>query len=206
MKRTLLITWAVFVILTAGTNGIALIPHGDTSQTEASILSIRRRYAAINRSVRKYKKVKKELSGFPLEGGELTAYFNGPRIMKITASYFGESGKATEEYYYWNEKLIFVLRRDYTYDQPMSGKIVSAQANRFYFDNVRLIRWIDQNRKSKPPGDGEYQAKQQELLETSNQFLKAARSLNPIIEARLTNRSAGSKFDDERIYRQARCK
>ncbi len=89
-----------------------------------------------------------------------------------------------EEYYYWNEKLIFVFRRDYTYDEPMSGKVVSTEANRFYFSNDRLIRWIDQNGKSKSLGGGDFQAKQYELLETSTKFLKAARSPGPTIEAR----------------------
>ncbi len=192
---------------------MALFSAGRGSQTEASIPSIRQRYAAINRSARKYEKVKKELSGFSLEGGELIAYFSGPQIVKITAAYFGESGRASEEYYYWNEKLIFVFRRDYTYDKPMSGKVVSAKANRFYFDNDRLIRWIDQNRKTRSLGDGIYKPKQQELLETSNKFLKAARSPEPVIEARNISGSPGpmltghlsawSKLNDERNSWQA---
>jgi hypothetical protein len=100
------------------------------------------------------------LSGFSLEGGELIAYFNGLRIVKMTAAYFGESGRAMEEYYYWNEKLIFVFRRDYTYDEPMTGKIVSTETNRFYFGNDRLIRWIDENGRTRSFGDGGYQSKQ----------------------------------------------
>jgi hypothetical protein len=185
MKRILLITWAVFVVLTAGTNSVALIPRPDTSQTENSIASIRQRYTAINKSVRKYRRVKKELSGFSLEGGELTAYFSGPRIVKITAAYFGESGRATEEYYYSNEQLIFVFRRDYTYSEPMSGKVVDTKSNRFYFGSDRIIRWIDENGKA--VSDSAFQTKQQELLETSNKFLKAARSSERVIEARNTN-------------------
>ena len=163
---------------------MAMPAHGRSSQTEPSFPSIRQRYASINRGIRRYRRVKKELSGYSLEGGELVAYFNGPRIVKITAVYFGESGKAAEEYYYWNEKLFFAFRRDYTYDQSMSGKIVNTQANRFYFSNDRLIRWIDENGETKPSGAGDYQTKQEELLETSNKFLKAARSPEPLIEAR----------------------
>jgi Trm5-related predicted tRNA methylase len=181
MKQTFLITVSVFLLLTSWANSMALIPH---SQTEPSIPSIRQRYASINKGIRKYRRVKKELSGYSLEGGELVAYFNGPRIVKMTAVYFGESGKAAEEYYYWNEKLFLVFRREYTYDQPMSGKIVNTQANRFYFSNDRLIRWIDENGKTKPSGAGDYQEKQQELLDTSKNFLKAARSPEPMIEAR----------------------
>jgi hypothetical protein len=170
---------------------MALFPPGRSFQIEATIPSIRQRYVAINRSVRKYKKVKKELSGFSVEGGELVAYFNGPQIVKIAVTYFGETGRAIEEYYYWNEKLIFVFRRDYTYDKPMSGKVVSTEANRFYFSNDRLIRWIDQNGKARSLGGSDYQGRQQELLETSNKFLKAARSPVPVIEARNTHGQLG---------------
>jgi len=183
-----LIAGAVFLLLTAGTNTMSLVSHADTSQTVDTIRSIRQRYAAINRKARKYRKVKKELSGFSLEGGELIAYFDGSRIVKMTASYFGESGRATEEYYYWNEKLIFVFRRDHTYDKPMSGKVVSTRANRFYFGNERLIRWINENGKVRSPGDGDFQDKEQELLKTSSTFLKAARSPEATVEAR--NREA----------------
>jgi len=45
-----------------------------TAQTEDSIQSIRQRYDTINRDTARYRKVKKELSGFSAEGGQLTAY------------------------------------------------------------------------------------------------------------------------------------
>lgn len=212
MKRLLLVSIAALVIPT-WVQGRS-IPSYFNSQTEISISSIRQRYAAINKSARKYRKVKKELSGFSLEGGELIAYFHGPRIVKITAAYFGESGRATEEYYYSDEKLIFVFRRDYTYDEPMTGKVIRTQANRFYFENDRLIRWIDENGRAILSSDGRYQAKQQELLDASNKFLKAARSPERTIEAHNTNGPegfmqnmdsyTGSKLDDEPNYRQAR--
>jgi hypothetical protein len=44
--------------------------------------------------------VKKELSGFSTEGGELTAYFDGSKIVKISATYQGETGSAFEEFYF----------------------------------------------------------------------------------------------------------
>ncbi|MFZ0751640.1 MAG: hypothetical protein WAM70_19930, partial [Pyrinomonadaceae bacterium] len=64
------------------------------------IQAIRQQYAAINRGAPRYKKVKKELLGFSAEGGELVAYLSGPSIVKITATFFGEMGKATDEFYY----------------------------------------------------------------------------------------------------------
>src|SRR5437870_12824844 len=81
-------------------------------QTEDSIQSIRQDYARINKNAARYRRVKKELSGFSAEGGELIAYFDGAAIVKMVATFLGESGKAVEEYYYRDGKLIFVYRKE----------------------------------------------------------------------------------------------
>jgi hypothetical protein len=177
MKRTLTVSLVALFLssvlsnVAAGRNAVA-----DPVQT------IRQQYAAINKGLTKYKKVKKKLSGFSLEGGDLVAYLDGPAVVKIVANHYGEGGKATEEYYYWKGKLIFVYRKDYHYDKPMSGKVVRTEENRFYFDNGRLIRWINESGKPVASDTTEYQQKQDENLETSNKFLEGARSKNFTIE------------------------
>lgn len=141
------------------------------AQTKDPIQSIRQHYAAINKRVGRYKKVKKELSGFSTEGGELIAYFEGPAVMKIAAAYYGESGRAGEEYYYQDGKLIFVYRKDSTYDKPLSGKVVKTEENRFYFENSRLIKWINENGKEVSPGGSEYKNKQvQRILQSKPRY------------------------------------
>jgi len=153
------------------------------SQTAAFILSIRQRYANINKRVSRYKKIKKELSGFSLEGGEMIAYFDGPAIVKVVANHSGESGRAVEEYYYSNAKLIFVLRKDLTYNRPLSGKVVKTTVNRFYFQADRLIRWVNESGKQVDSSGAEYQENQNEYLEASRKFVDGARSKNATIEA-----------------------
>jgi hypothetical protein len=152
-------------------------------QSSDPIQSIRQQYAAINKRVGRYKKVKKELSGFSLEGGELVAYFDGPAIVKIVATHYGEGGRTVEEYYYANAKLIFVFQKEQRYDKPLSGKVVQTQENRFYFASDRLIRWINEAGKPVPLGQADYQQKQDEYLETSRKFVDGARSRNSTIEA-----------------------
>jgi hypothetical protein len=164
------------------------------AQTEDSIQSIRQQYAVINKHAARYKKVKKQLSGFSTEGGELVAYFDGSAVMKITATYYGESGRDNEEYYYQDGKLIFVYRKDSTYDRPLSGRVVRTKENRFYFQNDRLIKWINENGKEVSPDD-EYQQQQDEYLGTSSKFLIAVRSKSPTIEA----------VNKGRIYYATRC-
>jgi hypothetical protein len=152
-------------------------------QTVASVQLIRKQYAAINKRARKYRRVNKELSGFSLEGGKLVAYFDGPAIVKIVATYYGESGRSLEEYYYANEKLIFVFRKEFRYDTPMSGKVVHTYESRFYFANDRLIEWLNSQGRPAPNGIADYQQKQAEYLETSRKFVEGARSKVATIEA-----------------------
>lgn len=178
MKRALTVLLvALFLSPVLSNVAVGRIAAADPVQT------IRQQYAAINRGLARYKKVKKKLSGFSLEGGDLVAYFDGPAVVKIVANHYGEGGKATEEYYYSKGKLIFVYRKDYHYDKPMSGKVVRSEENRFYFDKDRLIRWINEAGKEVSAGSTEYQQKQDEYVQISNQLLDGARSKNTTIEA-----------------------
>jgi hypothetical protein len=152
------------------------------AQSESSINNIRRQYAAINKRASRLKKVKKELSGFSLEGGQLLVYVDGPAIVKLVATHYGEMGKTSEEYYYSNGKLIFVFEKVFHYNRPMTGKIVRTVENRYYFDNDQMIRWIDENQKQADASGEEFGSKQKDLLENSNRFVAGARSKNPAIE------------------------
>lgn len=175
MKRILTILILTLAVSSAFAN---LSPQGDDA-----VNSIRQHYAQINRSAGLYKKVKKELSGFSAEGGELLAYFHGPSVMKMVATYFGEGGRAFEEYYFWNGKLIFVLQTDLRYDKPLSGKVVKKAENRFYFSDDKLIRWIDENSKEVASEKAEYAEKQKEYLDSSKQFSDGARGKSATIES-----------------------
>lgn len=189
MKRDLKLRLAVPLIsvalLAVAGNGFAsnfqLV--GANPQTTRQLQSIRRQYLTINKRVGRYKKVKKELSGFSLEGGEMVAYFDGPAIVKIVANHYGETGKSLEEYYFANEKLIFVYFKESRYSQPLSGKVIHSYENRFYFANDRLIDWRNSRGRPAPNGAADYQQKQDEYLEASRKFLEGARSKAATIEA-----------------------
>jgi hypothetical protein len=174
MKKILALLAISF--LSAYASVFALPPSVKALAAVDAIDTIRSRYTQINKNLSRYRKVKKELSGYSAEGGALEAYFDGDSIRKIVANHYGESGRAVEEFYYWDERLIFVFRKDFRYDKPLSGRTVSSQENRFYFDNNRLIRWIGENGKQIPSTQAEYSEKQREYLENSEEFLKLARS------------------------------
>jgi hypothetical protein len=152
-------------------------------QAEDAVSTIRRRYAAINRALPKYRVAKKELSGFSTEGGELVAYFDGPSIAKLVATHYGETGRSSEEFYYWEGRLIFVFRRQHTYDAPMSGKVSKTAEDRLYFRDGRLIRWVNERGRQVAPGGREYVEAQSRHADSSKLFLDGARSPRTTIEA-----------------------
>lgn len=163
---------------------VEIIPA--SSHAEDPIATIRAQFASINKSAGKYKKVKKELTGFSLEGGELVAYFDGAKLMKIVANHYGESGKGLDEFYYWDDQLIFIYRKDSTYDRPGSGKVVRTRENRFYFNNGRLIRWIGEDGQQVAAGSEEYVEKEKDYLSMSKELANGARSQKPTIESAST--------------------
>ena len=147
------------------------------------VRAIRQRYAAINQNLANYSTVSKELVGFSTEGGELTAYSEGAAIRKIVARFQGETGRALEEYYYWDDELQFVYRKDDTYSEPMSGKVTSSVETRFYFDNGELIRWLNSEGKPMRRGSDQFAERQKKYLANSTLFVAGARSTKATIEA-----------------------
>ncbi|MGZ5434801.1 MAG: hypothetical protein ACXWID_07530 [Pyrinomonadaceae bacterium] len=174
MKRISVIT----VIVLFG----VLASYEAKAQGPDPIQAIRQQYAAINRKTAKYQKVKKELLGFSAEGGELVAYLSGPSIVKISATFYGEMGRATDEFYYSNEKLIFVFRRHSHYRAPLTGKVVRITENRYYFKDDKLIRWIGEDGKQVSTTAPEFAQEEARLLASSRQLTDGARSKEPTIE------------------------
>jgi hypothetical protein len=174
----LLIVAALILVSFASAHSVFSHP-----QTEKEIQSIRRSYSQTNRNQARYRKVKKELAGFSAEGGELTAYFNGDTIVKIAATYYGETGRTSEDYYYQDGKLIFVLRKESRYNRPLTGKVISTKLNRFYFHDDKLIRWIDETGKQAPSNTPEYLEQEKDYLQTSKLFTDGARSPASLIES-----------------------
>jgi len=181
MTRFLTIALAAILVSAVLTDIAGPVAAAASAQTEDPIAAIRRHYAQINRGTSKYKQVKKDLAGFSSEGGRLIAYFDGPNIIKLSATFYGETGKASEDYYYHDGKLIFVLRTDYRYNKPLSGRVIRTTMNRYYFSNDKLIRWIDEDGKQVASDSSAFETGQKEYLDSSKQFSEGARSKSPTI-------------------------
>jgi hypothetical protein len=175
----------IIAILFVLVSGFTALPtgHANTTPQADLIETIRQHYANINKNVPLYRKVKKNLSGFSGEGGELIAYFHGPSVMKMVATFFGETGKAVEEYYFWNGKLIFVFSTDNRYDKPLSGKVVRKTEGRFYFKDDKLIKWLGGDGKEIGSYSPEYASKQTDYLKIAKQLSDGANSKIKTIES-----------------------
>jgi hypothetical protein len=129
-------------LLCLGLVAVAQLQAGDLS-VEEKIKAIRTRYNQIEKNLGHCRQVKRDLPDESTEGGELTAYFSGQSLRKMSAKFYGETGRALEEFYFWQDRLIFVLRVESRYDKPLSGVVRSKSEERFYFDDGVLIRWLD---------------------------------------------------------------
>jgi hypothetical protein len=159
VKKLLVIIWLL---------GVALLGAADSS-IEEKAKTIRARYAEVERDLKDCRQVTRDLPGESAEGGQLTGWFKGPSLQKLSARFFGESGKALEEYYFSGEKLIFVFRVESRYTKPMSGVVKSRNEERFYFADGKLIRRLDAE-KNDVTSSAETANRERELLASAKKY------------------------------------
>lgn len=141
---------------------------------DEQVKTIRSRYEAVDKSLSSCKQVKRNLPGESAEGGELTAYFSDHALRKLAAKFYGETGQALEEYYFWDSRLFFVLRVESRYDKPLSGKVKNKSEERFYFADDALIRWLDPRKKEIPAGP--------ELQQRGRDWLAQAKKYSALVK------------------------
>jgi hypothetical protein len=140
---------------------------------EQKVKAIRAKYEQIEKGLKDSRQVKRDLPGESAEGGELTAYFKDRSVEKLSAKFLGETGKALEEYYFWNSELIFVLRVESHYTKPLSGVVKTKSEERFYFSDGKLIRWLGDGNKPVPLGP-ESDKRERKLSESAAKYTAIA--------------------------------
>lgn len=137
---------------------------------QASIIqSIKNKYRSIvSRSKHDYIETEKDLYGFSSEGADLKCYYDGNQLRRVYIIYYGEMGKAVNDYYIWNDEVFFVYRADYQYNSPIIAveeegieafdeNKTTVSENRYYFDNGKLIQWIDEDKKVRLADDADFE-------------------------------------------------
>ncbi len=143
------------------------------SQTEKEIIKIRAEVAAINKGGAKYTKTKKDVEGISLEGAEATYFYSGSDLKKITTKMYGETYKATGEFYYENGELIFAFKKHHQYDTQIGvgnpPKVVRSEEQRFYFANGKLIRLLV-GKKELKSSDERYAELKDDIVDDSSKI------------------------------------
>jgi hypothetical protein len=117
---------------------------------EKAVAHIRDMFSKINEQAKTAEIIEKEMMEESAEGGQLKAYKHDGKIIKIKMLAFGETGRATKEYYFEDENLIFAFTKEEYYDRPMyveGAKISKTIENRYYFYNEKLFKWLDPEKK-----------------------------------------------------------
>ena len=77
------------------------------------------------------------------EGSQVALLRDGDAVRKVTAIYYGESGKATECYYVLDDRPRYFVRTQWRYTEPLSGKVRSQTTERVWLNGDAVIRWQD---------------------------------------------------------------
>lgn len=143
------------------------------SQTEKDIVEIRSQVAAINKGAAKYKKVTKDVDDISLEGAEATYYRSGEDLKKITTRMYGETYKATGEFYYRDGKLIFGYIRHSQYDTQIGlskpVKVIRVEDQRYYFKDGELIK-LTVGKKTLKSGSEKHSQLKDQIIDISGKL------------------------------------
>ena len=145
-------------------------------------------YAAVERAIPRATVVKRTLAPFAYtkDGGDLTAYFQHGVPLKMVAHMYGK-GKVTQEYYFWQGRLCFVLSTFYHYDESAGNdpskpdKLIRDEGqDRLYFKDGKLTRWVKTGEKAVESGD-EFHQQEDYYLSTARELLANARGKDKVI-------------------------
>jgi len=108
---------------------------------------IRERFKIVNDNISSYST--KSASIEQSEGGDIIGYYDGSDLKKIAVKGYGSMGYFTSEYYFWNGELFFLFETDnyYDIDDPMSGEVTQKIERRYYIENSKIIKWLDNDKK-----------------------------------------------------------
>ncbi|MES2775013.1 MAG: hypothetical protein V4722_12555 [Bacteroidota bacterium] len=145
------ITVVICLVVLPFLQAVAQMPASSDS-IEKQITFIRSGYQKINTAGKQLRVKETDIEGESTEGGTMKKYYLKDSLRKVVATYYGETGQLTIEYYFISPGRYFIFEKESSYKNPLfSGKVVIASVNeqRYYFYNGKLIRWLDNKRTIK---------------------------------------------------------
>jgi hypothetical protein len=181
-------------------NIVAESPSIFTFDTLQITNKIKKQFAEINANAAKYDKIEKDLPGQSAEGGVMIAFYEKEKLKKVVTTFYGETGKATTEYYFNTEGLFFIFKKNYFYDKPMyieGSKVASTEEWRYYFFNNYLLKLLDNNNKPVNPNSKKYQEENKYMKEDLEMIKKAIGDYKPIDNKTLPGDTVRCKYSEK---------
>jgi len=101
----------------------------------------------------------------------IIAYYKGKQLMKIEKNYLGDMAESSFQYYFWNQQLFFVFTT-FTYHSYNDGNEQTVtNENRFYFNDNKLIRWLDSGKKQKDKNSADFKNEENNWIENAKKLL-----------------------------------
>ncbi|MBK8649656.1 MAG: hypothetical protein IPN16_24575 [Gemmatimonadetes bacterium] len=113
----------VLVMTLVGIAACGARDHAPASDAESRAASIERELPTLRRD-------SGTVSGLSTEGATIDAAYRGAQLRRLAATFFGETGRAHETYYF-DSTLFLVIRRDAQYDAPLSGDVRDSTITRY---------------------------------------------------------------------------
>ena len=150
----------------------------DISHAADDATQTRAHYATVDNAAAKITPIVRDLDGYSGERGELRAYFRNGAPLKMVARHYFNTFRRTEELYFWQGRLFFMLDTVESYDEPISAntpsKVISREQNRYYFKNGKLWRWVNGDGRKITAGI-DFEMHEKEQLNFAREMLAGAR-------------------------------
>jgi hypothetical protein len=150
------------------------------SQTEEELVkSIREWFTATNSGLSSYDLTEKEVSDESTEGGAMKAYYQNKELKLLHCEFFGEMGNIVEDYYYNSGNLYFVFSVRTTYSAPVYEEVektTTSEENRYYFNNEKMIRWLDKDKVKVDVNSEDFKTMGQSIFDESKRLLEVFNS------------------------------
>lgn len=120
--------------------------------------------------------------------GNITGYYDGEEVKKITAAHFTDTNRVFGDYYFDEGMIIYINLQTYRYNKPNTyteevalaehdsvwydDKKTERKITSYYFKKNKLIKWLQPGNRDVPVNDPEFSNKESELWAKTLLLLK----------------------------------
>ena len=108
-------------------------------RSAARPISVESRAAAIDSQVPTMRHDTATVLGLSAEGATLDAAYDGTKLRRLRAEFLGETGRATETFYF-DSAAFYVVRGEVRYDAPLSGRVADSTSRTLDLTRPGVLR------------------------------------------------------------------